>query len=55
MAAKKGLAVGLTMSVFWIIVFIDFAVSFWYGVYLLQTEGLDPGVILPVGIIALAL
>ncbi|XP_046365587.2 ATP-dependent translocase ABCB1-like [Haliotis rufescens] len=48
MAAKKGLAIGLTMSVFWIIVFIDFAVSFWYGVYLLQTESLDPGVILPI-------
>ncbi|XP_046573597.1 ATP-dependent translocase ABCB1-like [Haliotis rubra] len=48
MAAKKGLAVGLTASGFWIIVFLDFAISFWYGVYLLQNEALDPGVILPI-------
>ncbi|XP_067650302.1 ATP-dependent translocase ABCB1-like [Haliotis asinina] len=48
MAAKKGLAVGLTASAFWITVLIDFAVSFWYGVYLLQNEEMDPGVILPI-------
>ncbi|XP_067650050.1 ATP-dependent translocase ABCB1-like [Haliotis asinina] len=48
MAAKKGLAVGLTASGFWMIVFIDFALSFWYGVYLLQNEAMDPGVIIPI-------
>ncbi|XP_067649961.1 ATP-dependent translocase ABCB1-like [Haliotis asinina] len=48
MAAKKGLAVGLTASGFWMIVFLDFALSFWYGVYLLQNEAIDPGVIIPI-------
>ncbi|XP_025093404.1 LOW QUALITY PROTEIN: multidrug resistance protein 1-like [Pomacea canaliculata] len=46
--SRKGIFLGIGMSTFWFIIFMAFAVSFWYGVHLIQTEGFSPGNILPV-------
>nr|KAG5689387.1 hypothetical protein BaRGS_017671 [Batillaria attramentaria] len=47
-ASKKGLVFGLGTSFFWVIIFCAFAVAFYYGVVLIQTEGFSPGNILVV-------
>lgn len=49
---KKGLVIGLGMGLFWIIVYSSFAVAFWYGMILIQKEGLEPGKIYPVSMLS---
>ncbi|ESO99813.1 hypothetical protein LOTGIDRAFT_201107 [Lottia gigantea] len=46
--SKKGLTMGLALSVFWSILYIAFCITFWYGVKLFQDEGLAVGKIVPV-------
>ena len=45
---RKGLVFGLGTGLFWAIIFAAFAVSFYLGVVLIQTEGLRPGNVLVV-------
>ncbi|XP_041375197.1 phosphatidylcholine translocator ABCB4-like [Gigantopelta aegis] len=47
-ACKKGFALGLSMSAFWFIIFAAFAVTFWYGMHLVQQDDLKPGKIVPI-------
>ncbi|XP_060069104.1 ATP-dependent translocase ABCB1-like [Ylistrum balloti] len=44
-SVKKGILVGLSNSVVWLLLYGAFAVAFWYGVKLIQDqeEGFDPG------------
>ena len=45
---RKGLVFGLGTGLVWAIIFAAFAVSFYLGVVLIQTEGLRPGNVLVV-------
>ncbi|XP_021371103.1 multidrug resistance protein 1B-like [Mizuhopecten yessoensis] len=44
-SAKKGVLVGLSGSVLWLLLYGAFAVAFWYGIKLIQDQesGFDPG------------
>ncbi|RUS83275.1 hypothetical protein EGW08_008955 [Elysia chlorotica] len=48
MASKKGLVIGLANSSLWVIVYVMFAGVMWFGLWLIQNDGLEPGSILQV-------
>lgn len=42
-ATKKGLVLGLANSSLWVIVYVMFAGVMWFGIWLIQNEGVEPG------------
>ena len=51
----KGVVGGLGQSVFWFFLYTSFAVSFWYGIYLMRNDepGFEPGETLTVSLIVI--
>ena len=45
---RKGLVFGMGTGFFWAILFLAFAASFYFGVILIQNDGLQPGNVLVV-------
>ena len=45
---RKGLVFGMGTGLFWAIMFLAFAASFYFGVILIQNDGLQPGNVLVV-------
>ena len=45
---QKGLVLGMGNGLFWTIIFVAFALSFYYGLILIQEEGFSPGNVLVV-------